>query len=280
QHDVAVGSAVANRNRAEIEGLVGFFVNTLVLRGDLSGDPEFRELTARVREAALGAYAHQDLPFEQLVEALEPERSLSHSPLVQVAFVLQNPPRAVPELAPGLRLELESVATGEAKFELTLGLLEDEEGLQGEVEYGTDLFDATTIRRLVGHYRNLLAAAAADPERRLSQLPLLSPAESHELLLAWNDTRSSYPRERSISELFELQAQRTPEAVAVVFGAAEQRLTYRELNRRANRFAHHLRSCGVGRDAGPPEVCVGLCVERSPEMVVAILGILKAGGAY
>ncbi|MCP4661861.1 MAG: AMP-binding protein, partial [bacterium] len=263
QRDVAVGSPIANRNRAEIEGLLGFFVNTLVLRSDLSDAPTFRELVARVRDVALGAYAHQDLPFEKLVEELEPERNLSHNPLMQVLFVLQNAPVAPearsnttiasPELAPGLRVELGGVASDQAKFDLTLALQEDEAGLIGEVEYNTDLFDATTIRRLVGHYRTLLEDVAADPERRVAELRWLSPPEEQQLLREWSG--AAYPREAAVHELFTARTAKSPEAVALILGVADEHLSYRELDRRANRLAHLLRGCGVG-----PEVCVGLCL--------------------
>ncbi|MCP4656487.1 MAG: amino acid adenylation domain-containing protein, partial [bacterium] len=273
QADPAVGSPIANRNRAEIEGLLGFFVNTLVLRGDLSGDPSFTRLLARVRDAALEAYAHQDVPFEQLVEALEPERDLSHSPLVQVFFVLQNALTAPRELAPGLGLELEPVDTGEARFDLTLALEEDAGELRGAVQYSIDLFDAATVHRLIGHLRTLLAAAAADPERRLSQLSLLTEAERHALLLEWSHTPYGDLAAGCVHQLFEAQAGKRPDAVAVVSAAG--RLSYAELNARANRLAAHLRSLGVG-----PEVVVGLFLERSLEALVGILGVLKAGGAY
>ncbi|MCP4657718.1 MAG: amino acid adenylation domain-containing protein, partial [bacterium] len=284
QRDLAVGSPIANRNRAEIEGLVGFFVNTLVLRCEVSGDLSFAELLDRIREVALEAYAHQDLPFEKLVETLAPERDQSRPPLVQVMLGLQDASPEDVEL-PELVLSHLEVDRRSAMFDLTVILRQEPQQLAGYVEYAADLFDRATIVRLSGQWRVLLEAIAAEPEERISRLPLLAAAERHELLSEWNDTRSDFPRETSISQLFELQVERTPEAVAVVFGTAhdrdpDERLTYRELNRRANRLAHHLRSCGVGRDAGPPEVCVGLCVERSPEMVVAILGILKAGGAY
>ncbi|MCP4663416.1 MAG: AMP-binding protein, partial [bacterium] len=278
QVDLAVGSVVANRNRAEIETLLGFFVNTLVLRGDLRGNPRFHEHLARVRDVALGAYAHQDVPFEKLVEELAPQRDLSQNPLVQVLLVLQNAPTALRDLVPGLDGSLEGVAIGEAKLDLTLLVWEQDGALRGTAEYGTDLFEATTIRRLLGHFTALLAGVTDDPECRISDLPLLNPSERHQLVAEWNDTAAFYPAQASIPELFEAQARKTPDAVAVVFnagGAAAEQVSYRELNRRANRLAHHLRGWGVGS-----EVCVGLCLERSVEMVVAILGILKAGGAY
>ncbi|MCP4654400.1 MAG: amino acid adenylation domain-containing protein, partial [bacterium] len=277
EDDLAVGSAIANRNRPEIEGLIGFFVNTLLLRADLRGDPSFRELLGRVRQVTLGAFAHQDLPFEHLVEELQPHRDLSRQPLFQVMFVLQNTPGPGLRL-PGLQVSELAVHNGTAKFDLTFSLNEDPSGLTGSVEYSTDLYDRTTVVRLWGCLRSLLAGIAADPDGRLSELPLQSQAEERQLLLEWNDNASPYPRDAAIHELFEEQAARTPEAVAVVFGgsgAPDAQVSYRELNRRANRLAHSLRACGVGA-----EVCVGLCVDRSMEMVVGILGILKAGGAY
>ncbi|MCP4663734.1 MAG: AMP-binding protein, partial [bacterium] len=272
QHDVLVGSPIAGRNRREIEGLIGFFVNTLVLRTDLSGKPSFERLLARVRRVALDAYAHQDLPFESLVDELQPQRDTSRHPLFQVMFVLQNatPP---PAGSSGLALAPLAVERVTAAFDLTLSLQETAAGIEGSLEYRTDLFDEVTIRRLAAHFTTLLEGVACDPGRRLSALSLLSPAESHQLTLEWNDTRSDYPRERPIHEHFELAAQRRPDAVAVVFG--ECSLSYRHLNRRANRLAHHLRALGVR-----PEVLTGIYLERSAEVVVAILAVLKAGGAY
>jgi len=290
QEDILVGSPIANRNRAEIEELIGFFVNTLVLRTDLGGNPSFRELSGQVREVTLGAYAHQDLPFEMVVDELQPERNLSHSPLFQVMFVLQNMPMQ-PLTLPGLTLTPLDTDSGTAKFDLTLFMVETDQGLRGTVEYNTGLFDATTISRMMGHFQTLLEGIVADPEQRICNLPLLPEAEQHQLLVEWNDTEMDYPQDRYIHELFEAQVERMPDAVAVVFPSTspraealkaegsghgeDQRLTYRELNRRANQLAHHLQALGVG-----PEVLVGICVERSLEMVVGLLGILKAGGAY
>ncbi|MBV9124651.1 MAG: amino acid adenylation domain-containing protein, partial [Planctomycetes bacterium] len=272
QDDIAVGSPIANRTRAETEGLIGFFVNTLVLRTDLSGNPSFRELLARVREAALGAFAHQDLPFERLVEELQPRRDLSRSPLFQVLFTLQNTPLPQLEL-PGLKPSLLEVPVETAKFDLSLTLAETGQGLCASLEYNTDLFEAATIRRLLGHWQTLLEDAVADPEKRLSELPLLTEPERHQLLVEWTDTRAAYPQDQYLPRLFEDQAERTPEAVAVAFEG--ERLTYAELNARANRLAHHLRTLGVG-----PDVLVGIGMERSVEMVVGLLAVLKAGGAY
>src|SRR3990172_5937896 len=272
QDDVVVGTPVANRNRAEIEGLIGFFVNTLVMRTDLSGNPSFRELLAQVREVALGAYAHQDLPFEKLVEELHPKRDLSRNPLFQVGFVLQNAGRQALELL-GLTLNPLEVGSGTAKFDLTLSMVEGAEGLRGTLEYNTDLFDAATVTRMLGHYQRLLEGIVANPEQRISDLPLLTEAERKQLLVEWNGTKADYPKDKCIHELFEAQVERTPEAIAVVF--EDKQLTYSELNARANQLAHHLRALGVW-----PEVLVGIYMERSLEMVVGLLGILKAGGAY
>jgi amino acid adenylation domain-containing protein len=272
QDDLVVGSPIAGRTRAETEGLIGFFVNTLVLRTDLSGNPTFRELLGRVRETALGAYAHQELPFERLVEELHAERNLSRTPLFQVMFVLQNVPIKSLEL-PELTASLLNVDNETAKFDLTVSLGEREDGISGEFEYNTDLFEATTIARMLGHWQTLLAGVVANPERRLSELPLLTEAERLQVLVEWNDTATDYPRDRCIHQLFEAQAEQTPDTVAVVCEGAQ--LTYGELNRRANQLAHYLRKHGV-----EPETLVGICIERSVEMIIGVLGILKAGGAY
>ncbi|MEG4234725.1 amino acid adenylation domain-containing protein [Microcoleus sp. Pol11C3] len=272
QEDVIVGSPIANRNRAEIEGLIGFFVNTLVLRTELSGDPSFRELLGRVREVALGAYAHQDLPFEKLVEELQLERDLSRNPLFQVMFVFQNAPISALEFR-GLSLTPVEVHNGTAKFDLTLELEESAEGIRGWFEYNTDLFDPLTITRMTNNFQTLLEGIVANPEQRLWNLPLLSGSEQHQLLVEWNKTQTDYPNQACIHQLFEAQVERTPDAVAVVF--EEEQLTYLQLNQRANQLAHHLQKFGV-----EPEMLVGICVERSLEMIVGLLGILKAGGAY
>ncbi|WP_095988189.1 non-ribosomal peptide synthase/polyketide synthase [Cystobacter fuscus] len=272
QEDVSVGTPVAGRGRAGLEGLVGIFVNTLVLRTSLSGDPSFRELLGRVREATLGAYAHQDVPFERLVEELRPERDLAHSPLFQVMLAFQQDPLSELQMQ-GLSLRTLDVETGTAKFELTLSLAETAEGFGGTLEYNTDLFDAGTAARLVEHLGTLLEAAVAAPERRLSTLPLLTADERQRLLVDWNDTRRQVSPAASIHQLFEAQAARTPEAVAVVSG--DEHLTYRELQQRARQLAWHLKELGVG-----PESVVGLYAPRSLELVVGLLGILGAGGAY
>ena len=272
QEDIVVGSPIANRTRSEIEGLIGFFVNTLVLRTNFYGNPSFKELLARVREMALDAYAHQDLPFEKLVEELQPERSLSHSPLFQVMFVLQNAPSTALTFE-GLSASPVRIGAETAKFDLTLSMSETVEGLRGSLQYSTDLFDGATIARMSGHLQTLLEGIAANPDQRISQLPILTQAEKHQLLVEWNDTQRSYPGDKCIHELFEMQVEKTPDAVAVTF--EDQQLTYREFNARANQLAHYLQQLGVG-----PEVLVGICMERSLEMVVALLGILKSGSAY
>jgi amino acid adenylation domain-containing protein len=272
QDDIVVGTPVANRNRREIEGLIGFFVNTLVLRTDLSGNPSFEQLLGRVKEVALQAYAHQDLPFEQLVEALQPTRDLSYTPLFQVMFALDD--ASVPSVElPNLTASSYSVEIGTAKFDLTLSMENTADGLVGVWEYNTDLFDEVTIARMAGHFQALLEAIAANPIQPISELPLLTQRERHQLLVEWNNTTTDYPQDKCIHQLFEEQVELTPDAVAVVFEGTQ--LTYRELNARANQLAHYLLSLGV-----EPEVLVGICVERSLEMVVGLLGILKAGGAY
>ena len=271
QGEIVVGTPIAGRTRAETEGLIGFFVNMLVLRTDLSGQPTFIELLKRVREVTLGAYAHQDLPFEKLVEELQPERSLSHAPIFQVMFVLQH---LSPEEAQLTELELKVIEEqGQvAKFDLTLSVTETAQGLIGSIEYSTDLFQPETIRRMAGHYESLLQGIVSNAERRLSELPLLTEDEQ-QALWAWNETGSDYERDTCVHEIFERQAEARPEAVAVVCDGAEW--TYREVNQRANRLAHYLRKRGARR-----EEVVGVMLERGVGMVVSLLGVLKAGGAY
>ncbi|MDJ1175086.1 non-ribosomal peptide synthetase [Roseofilum capinflatum] len=272
QEDIVVGTPIANRNRSEIEGLIGFFVNTLVLRSQLEGDLSFSELLQQVRQTCLDAYAHQDVPFEHLVEALQPERSLRYSPIFQVMFALQNAPMKPLEL-PEISFNWLQMESAKAKFDLTLSMEETEAGLIGYWEYNRDLFDAATIRRMMGHFQTLLEGILANPKARVGELPLLTEPERHQLLVEWNDTKVEYPQDKCIHQLFEEQVEQNPDAVAVVF--EEERLTYHQLNCRANQLAHYLRSLGV-----EPEVLVGICVERSLSMIVGILGILKAGGAY
>ena len=270
QEDIAVGSLTAGRNRTEIEGLIGFFVNTLVLRADASGNPTFREFLGRVRESCLGAYAHQELPFEKLVEELKPERSLTHNPLFQVTFQLQNVPRSSLTLS-GLKSEDMDLDVGISKFDLSMAMADNGEHVTGRLQYTSDLFNADTIQRMLGHYQTLIETIVANPDQRIAALSLLSESERRQLLVEWNDTKTDYPKEQCFHELFESHVEKTPDAIAVVF--EDQQLTYRELNRRANQLAHYLRVLGVG-----PEVRVGVCLERSVEMIVGLIGIFKAGG--
>ncbi|MGC2781044.1 MAG: amino acid adenylation domain-containing protein, partial [Bradyrhizobium sp.] len=245
---------------------------TLAMRTDLSGDPSFVELVGRVKEVALGAYAHQDLPFEKLVEELQPVRDLSRQPVFQVSFSLQNMPQEAIEL-PALTLRLLGNEHRTSLFDLTLFMRETEGALVGTFEYASDLFERTTIERLAGHFEVLLGGIVSAPQARLSELPLLSRAERHRLIVEWNATAADHPSDKCLHELFAAQVGRTPDAVAVMFEG--EQLSYRELDGRSNQLAHYLRRLGVG-----PEVVVGLCIERSLDMVIALLGILKAGGAY
>ncbi|HSK75700.1 MAG TPA: non-ribosomal peptide synthase/polyketide synthase [Thermoanaerobaculia bacterium] len=275
--DLAVGTPVAGRDRLELEPLIGLFLNMLVMRGDLSGDPGFREAVDRTREAALAAYAHQALPFETLVDALQPERSLSHAPLFQVMFTLQNALREDLDL-PGLRVAAVEAESRVARFDLSLGVQEAGRGLLAIVEYSADLFDAATVLRLAGAFERLLAGFAGDPARPLSQVSPWSEAERWQVLGEWNDTARELPESASLHGLFEAQADRTPEAEALFQAEAPgspDALTYRELDSLANRIAHHLLALGLGAEAR-----VGLCLDRTPEMVAALLGTLKAGAVY
>jgi len=272
QEDILVGTPVANRHRPEIEKLLGFFVNTLVLRTQVDGEMAFRELLSRVRENCLDAFSHQEMPFEKLVEELQPDRDMSRNPFFQVMFVLLNAPQASLALS-GLRLTPLSVHNGTAMFDLTMTLWEEANGLSGKLEYNTDLFEAATIQSLLQHFQNLLEGIVSKPSQPISALALLTPVGRRQMLVEWNATQREYPQEKCFHHLFEEQVERTPEAIAITF--EEQQLTYRELNRRANQLAHHLQELGVG-----PEVMVGICLERSIEMVIGLLGILKAGGAY
>ena len=272
QEDLVVGTPIAGRTRAELEGVVGLFTNMLALRSDLSGDPSFTELLGRVREVALGAYAHQELAFERLVEELQPEREFGRNPIFQVMFAVQNAPRAELQL-PGLSLLESEVGAGEAKFDLMLVVLEEAGALRGIITYNTDRFEGGTIERLARHYTGLLAAIVREPEQRLSALPLLTAEEQRQLLVEWNATRRAYPHEHCVHQLFELQAERSPEGPAIVEGPRQ--LSYRELDESANRLAHHLGRLGV-----TSESLVALCLDRSIDLAVAILGVLKAGGVY
>ncbi len=284
QTDISVGTPIANRRRAEVEGLIGFFVNTLVLRTDLGGDPTFEQLLARVREVCLQAYVHQDVPFEKVVEALDPERDLSHSPLLQVMLVLQNTP-----LEGGITLTPDIAGFGDAtlfpvitplavervtsKYDLTLSLSETQQGLDCVLEYSTDLFEEAFITRMLAHFQTLLQGIVDNPQARLSSLPLLTQEEQEQLLVQWNATMMDKPEQVCVHQLIAQQAEQTPDAIALVF--EDEELTYAELNRRANQLANFLQRLGVG-----PEVLVGVSLPRSIEMVVGCLSVLKAGGAY
>jgi amino acid adenylation domain-containing protein/non-ribosomal peptide synthase protein (TIGR01720 family) len=269
--DVCVGSPIANRRQGETEGLIGLFINTLVLRGDLSGDPPFTTLLRRVREMTLGAYSHQDLPFEMLVDALQVGRDMSHSPLFQVMFILQNTPNRAQEL-PGIRLSQIDVDMGTSTCDMTLTISEGPEGMDASIEYNTDLFDAATIRRMLRGYESLLEAVVRRPAPPLSQLTVMPSDERHQILYRWNDVAAPRP-DLCVHQRIEAMAAEQPEGVAVSSGA--ESLTYGMLNRRSNALARRLRALGVG-----PEVRVGICLEKSLEMIIAVLGVLKAGGGY
>jgi len=273
QQDVVIGTPVANRGRVEIEGLIGFFVNTLALRLDLSGSPTVGELLEQAKKQSLAAQQHQDIPFEQVVEIIHPVRSLSHSPIFQVVFAWQNAPGSRLELS-GLEVKpLESTPHRVAKFDLTLSLGEVGERIVGGVEYATALFERGTVERYVGHFRRLLEGMVADETEVVDRLPILAAEERDVVVRQWNATAAEYPHDKCVHELFEEQVEKAPEAVAVVY--EDEQLTYGELNRRANQLAHYLRELGV-----KPDQRVAICVERSLEMIVGLLGILKAGGAY
>ncbi|MDX1952414.1 MAG: condensation domain-containing protein, partial [Verrucomicrobiota bacterium] len=272
QEEIIVGSPIAGRTRMETEELIGFFVNTLPLRSTFAGNPTFRNLLQQVKETTLGAYAHQEVPFEKIVEALHPERSASRTPFVQVVFSLNND--FVPsELIPGLKCEWIEVDTLTAKFDLTMIVKDHPEGLDLVLEYNSDLFEAATIERLLGHYENLLTEAIRNPAVPLVQLPLLTPGERALMIENWNRTNSEYPRHDSINQLFEAQVIRTPEAIALSYGGEEW--SYRELNVAANQLAQRLRRLRVAHGS-----LIGIYAERSPKMIVAMLAVLKSGAAY
>jgi amino acid adenylation domain-containing protein len=272
QRDIVIGTAVSGRDRADLESLIGFFINTLVLRIRWSGNPSFRQFLSHVKQVVLDARTHQDMPFEKLVESLCPERNLSHTPLFQAAFVMQNMPLAPLDLPDLVITPLETDRLT-AKFDLNLIMQETESGLLAGLEYSTDIFVAETIARMAGHFRNLLKAAISDPAQSIFKFPLMTPAEEASLSVQWAPAAQGDATPCPVHKLFEERVALEPQAVALVFG--RQRLGYQEINTRANRLAHYLRSMGVG-----PEVCVALHLERSPELVIAILAVLKAGGAY
>ncbi|WP_142250624.1 non-ribosomal peptide synthetase [Bradyrhizobium sp. UNPF46] len=272
QRDILIGSPFAGRGLPELEAMVGCFVNMLVMRTDVSDDPSFRDLLQRVKETTLSAYENQDVPLERVVEALQPHRDLSRQPLFQVALILLNGPPAQLDL-PGLRVSQVATEHVTTRFDLSLTLYEASSGIRGWFEYASDLFDDDTIARIAGHFENLLSAIAAGPDKHVSELKLLDALEHGHLITEWNATTVDYPAEKCVGELFVEQVGRTPHAVAVVGGAHE--LTYRELNVRSNRLAHHLRGLGV-----KPDDRVAICALRGVEMLVALLAVLKAGGAY
>ena len=272
QEDIVVGSPIAGRNRVEIEDLIGFFINTLVLRANLSGNPTFHALLDQVKETAVGAYAHQDLPFEKLVEELQPQRDLNRNPLFQVMFQFQNTAPPQPNLN-GLSSTRVKIPTETAKFDLLLLVREQDDALLCVMEYNSDLFDGETIERMLGNYATLLESIVTNPDAHIADLSLLTTAQRQQILIDWNATDAQFPYQKSIHQLFQEQAQLTPGDVAIVCDTG--RLTFAELNARANQLAHYLRKRGVG-----PEVRVAICVERSVEMIVGLLAILKAGGTY
>ena len=272
QEEILVGSPVAGRNLTETEDVIGLFINTLVMRGDLSGNPTFREFLGRVRDMAVHAYANEEVPFERLVEELQPKRSLSHAPLFQVMFALERPPLESADW-PGLKLTRIPLDSGTAKFDLTLYMTDSAGGLTARMEYNTDLFEQATIQRMLDHFKVLLEQIVADPGRRLSNLPLLTETERQQLFGGWNRIEAGYPRATSLHELIEEKVKRAPDAVAAAVG--DGHLTYAQLDRQANQLAHYLQKLGV-----KPDTLVGICLDRSLEMLVALLGVLKAGGAY
>ncbi len=270
QEDILVGSPIANRNQHQVEGLIGLFANNLVMRTNLSGNPSFRELLSQVQEVVLSAYSHQDLPFEKLVEELQTKQDFSRSPLFQVKFALQSQQVSALEL-PGLSLNAIEIESKTAKFDLTLEAQESSAGINGWFEYNTDLFDADTISRMIGNWQVLLEGVVAQPDQQISHLPILTEAEKHQLLVEWNDIEADYPKNVCLHQLVERQVEKTPDAVAIIFG--NQQLTYKELNCRANQFAHYLQAMGV-----KPQTPVAIFMELCLDVAVGILGITKAGG--
>jgi amino acid adenylation domain-containing protein len=272
QPDIIVGSPLAGRNRVETEDLIGFFVNTLPLRSKITGKMIFRELVAQVKEISLGAYSHQDLPFEKLVEVLQPERSIHRTPFVTVMFFVEQVSSGALRL-PGLEVEFIDHGNATAKFDLTLAVNDNGSDLTAVAQYNRELYEDATVARFLEHYSRILESVVEQPTLEIGQLPLLNQAERRQLLVEWNITRTEYPRNRGVHELFEEQARKTPEAIALSFGNGS--MTYRELNARANQLAHYLHAAGL-----EPRSRVAVCGERSPEMIVGLLGVLKAGGAY
>ena len=273
QPDICVGTPVANRLQKEVEGLIGFFVNTLALRNEVNSEQSFRELLQQVRTAMIEAYEHQEVPFEKVVEAIVKERDLSRTPLFQVMLVLQNTPEAPKIELSGLQLSGDSVVSNTSKFELTFSINETPSGMKGSVDYNTDLFSVETIERMVEHFKMVLTSIVKTPGEKICRLKMLSEAEENQLLFDFNNTSVDYPRNKSIIDVFEKQAEKTPDAVAVIF--EEDHVSYKELNQRANQVARYLKSKGVIEETLTP-----ICIERSADMIIGILAILKAGGAY
>ncbi|MBC1235669.1 non-ribosomal peptide synthetase [Nostoc sp. 2RC] len=271
QEDILIGSPIANRNRTELEGMLGLFVNTLVLRNNLSDNPRFREFLHRVRQVTLDAYAHQDLPFEMLVEELQPERDLSRNPLYEVMFVLQNTPTNVQEVS-GLTLRTLDFDSGTSQLDIFLSMFESEAGLTGCLEYNTDILDATTISQFVKNYQTLLENIALNPQQHICELSLLTASEQEQLLIKYNKTSAEY-KNLSLNQLFEQQVEFTPNSIALIHQS--QQITYRQLNNKVNQLANYLQKQGVTK-----ETLIAICLERSIDMIVGILAILKAGGAY
>lgn len=272
QKDVIVGIPIAGRRDVDSEKLIGFFLNTLIIRTDLSGDPTYRELLARVREVALGAYSHQDVPFEQLVAELRPDRNLSWSPIFQVIMQYEALSKERVKFA-GIEIGESPLDLGISRFDLALTLSDKPEGVLAKLQYNTDLFEPASITRLLAHFNSLLTGIVQNPDEHISRLPLLTEAERHQQLVEWNAIETPFPQDKCIHQLFEEQVARTPDAIALVSG--QENLTYQELNRRANQFAHYLLKFGLA-----PDTLVGIYLERSVEQIVALLGTLKAGGAY
>jgi non-ribosomal peptide synthetase component F len=273
QEDICVGTSIASRQQHELEGMIGFFVNTLALRSEVNNEQSFEALLRSVKTTTLEAYAHQEMPFEKVVEAVVKERDMSRSSLFQVMFVLHNTPEVPKILLGGVELSPESFEHEISKFEITFFVKETAEGLQGSVQYRSDLYNPQTIVRMIGHYQELLRSVVKAPSQKIGHLHLLTVAEEDQLLSEYNTSKVDYPKDKSVTELFELQVEKTPSANALMFEKTS--LSYQELNERANQLAHYLRSKGVKE-----ETLVPLCMERGLDMVVAMLAILKAGAAY
>ena len=270
ENDIVISTGTGTREKPELEALIGCFINILLLRTDLTGDPSFRELVARARETTLAAYEHQDLPFDKLVEELEPQRELGRNPLTQVMLVMLNMPAIE---SPDANWKIIEDDTDSSQLDLTMHVWEENGALTGAVTYSTDLFQGSTIRRFLNHFEILISAAINQPDRAISELPVMTADEEHQILVDWNQTAEPFPEDATLHSLIETQAQLQPDQLAVIYD--DERLTYKELNRRANQLAHHLRALGVRSD-----MPVAICVERSLSLVVGLLGILKAGGAY